>query len=768
LTAGQITDALANGYIFGGVNGDHTIDVEFAPTSPSTTYTITATSGTNGSITPSGSISVVDGGSYTFAIAANSGYKVLNLTVDGLSLTGAEIAYAVANGYTFNGVNVNHTIDVTFTPTANILFTITATTGANGNITPRGSYNVVSGGNQTFILAPNGGYRVLNIIVDGNALSGSALSNAISSGYTFINVLSAHTIDVEFTSTAPTTIYTITATATSGGSINPLGIVSVVDGGSYTFAIAANSGYRVLNIIVDGNALTVGEIADAILYGYTFGGVNGNHTIDVEFGPTSPATTYAITSTTTAGGSINPLGTVSVIINGSYTFAIAPDSGYKVLNLIVDGIYLTDTQITAALINGYTFNNVNGNHTIDVEFTLIDATTFTITSTTTTGGTITPLGTVHIVADNSIKYLVAQNIGYDVTIITVDGNDFSVSDIANVVSSGHTFLNVTANHTISVTFEPTNVTQYNIKAIVIGGNGYVVPDGDSVVNEGANKQFIFIPNTGYEVAMVKINNVALTATELEDAITNKEYTFINVLQDYILTVTFVKITPKYTVTVSNSSNGTVSQSGIITVNEGDNLTLQFTPDSGYSVTAITVDGNLLNSAQLSNASNNGYTFTSIHGNHTINVTFGIVNPTDSWIDDAENAKTKTDDQDIKDKLDELIDDIKNGGSPEDSLDDYKDYLKGKLTELYDELTADADSLHDAELKKAYEDALAAIEAADSFTDATIAYEDGREALLAAANAKSQLSIWLVSLLGFETIIGAAILFITKRKKKLRA
>ncbi|MDR3263057.1 MAG: LPXTG cell wall anchor domain-containing protein, partial [Clostridiales bacterium] len=80
----------------------------------------------------------------------------------------------------------------------------------------------------------------------------------------------------------------------------------------------------------------------------------------------------------------------------------------------------------------------------------------------------------------------------------------------------------------------------------------------------------------------------------------------------------------------------------------------------------------------------------------------------------------------------------------------------------------ADDKLDAELKKIYDDAIAQIEAADSFTDATIAYEDGREALLAAANAKSQLSIWLVSLLGFETIIGAAILFITKRRKKLRA
>ena len=53
--------------------------------SGATTYTITATAGTGGSISPSGSISVAQGGSQTFSIAANTGYQISSVTVDGVS-----------------------------------------------------------------------------------------------------------------------------------------------------------------------------------------------------------------------------------------------------------------------------------------------------------------------------------------------------------------------------------------------------------------------------------------------------------------------------------------------------------------------------------------------------------------------------------------------------------------------------------------------------------------------------------------------------------
>lgn len=70
-------------------------------------YTVKATAGSHGSITPSGDVDVLHGGSQTFTIAANSGYAISNVKIDGVSI-------GAVKSYTFENVTENHTIEVTF------------------------------------------------------------------------------------------------------------------------------------------------------------------------------------------------------------------------------------------------------------------------------------------------------------------------------------------------------------------------------------------------------------------------------------------------------------------------------------------------------------------------------------------------------------------------------------------------------------------------------------------------------------------------------
>jgi hypothetical protein len=76
-------------------------------TPPATTYSITATSGGNGSVTPSGTTSVARGASQSYTITPNSGYAVATLVVDGS-------AVATSTTHTFSSVQANHTISATF------------------------------------------------------------------------------------------------------------------------------------------------------------------------------------------------------------------------------------------------------------------------------------------------------------------------------------------------------------------------------------------------------------------------------------------------------------------------------------------------------------------------------------------------------------------------------------------------------------------------------------------------------------------------------
>ena len=72
-----------------------------------TTYTITATAGANGSISPSGSVEVKEGADQTFTITADEGYEIENLKVDGSEVS-------TASSYTFNNVTEAHSIEATF------------------------------------------------------------------------------------------------------------------------------------------------------------------------------------------------------------------------------------------------------------------------------------------------------------------------------------------------------------------------------------------------------------------------------------------------------------------------------------------------------------------------------------------------------------------------------------------------------------------------------------------------------------------------------
>ena len=71
-------------------------------------YTITATAGNGGSISPSGAVTVNAGADQTFAITPNSGYSIADVKVDGTSV-------GDVNSYTFEDVAANHTINATFT-----------------------------------------------------------------------------------------------------------------------------------------------------------------------------------------------------------------------------------------------------------------------------------------------------------------------------------------------------------------------------------------------------------------------------------------------------------------------------------------------------------------------------------------------------------------------------------------------------------------------------------------------------------------------------
>jgi uncharacterized protein YkwD len=72
----------------------------------------------------------------------------------------------------------------------------------------------------------------------------------------------------------------------------------------------------------------------------------------------------------------------------------------------------------------------------------------------------------------------------------------------------------------------------------------------------------------------------------------------------------------YTITAAAGSGGSISPEGNVSVYQGSNITFTFTPNSGYSVDEVVVDGDSKNLTT-------SYTFSNVSSNHTIEVNFGI-------------------------------------------------------------------------------------------------------------------------------------------------
>jgi hypothetical protein len=293
-------------------------------------YTITATSGPNGSISPSGEVTVEEGASAMFSFVANSGYHI-----DHIEINGQSVNPLGAQSYTFTSVNRDHTIAVFFSATSH---SITATAGSNGSISPSGTVTVVNGSSQAFAISPNAHYHVAGLTVDGNAV-------AASTTYTFQNVTANHTIAAAFAIDT----YTLSASAGANGTISPAS-ASVPYGGSYTFTITPAAGYRVVSVMVDG--ASVGAVST-----YQFTSVRANHTIAAIF----TADTVNITVSAGPGGSISPSGTISVSRGDDLRLTVTANSGYEIEDLLVD-----NTSVGPQ--SSYVLESVDSNHVIQATF----------------------------------------------------------------------------------------------------------------------------------------------------------------------------------------------------------------------------------------------------------------------------------------------------------------------------------------------------------------------------------------------------------------
>ncbi len=122
------------------------------------------------------------GESITFNMQPQEHYAVDDIQVDWTSVGAADF-------YTFENVDQDHYLHAKFGLRT---YTITATAGEGGSISPEGEVEVEHGSNQEFQITPDEGYEIEDVLVDG-------ISVGAVPQYEFMNVTKNHAIEATFT-----------------------------------------------------------------------------------------------------------------------------------------------------------------------------------------------------------------------------------------------------------------------------------------------------------------------------------------------------------------------------------------------------------------------------------------------------------------------------------------------------------------------------------------------------------------------------------------
>ena len=168
-------------------------DVELEAVYEITSYTVKASAGEGGTITPSGDVLVAHGNSAVFTITPEKGYHVKEVLADNKAVTLTD------NQYTFTDVKESHTIYASFEKDITTI-TISASAGEGGTISPSGEVTAEIGSSVEFTVTPDDGYHVKEVLAD------DAVVSLTDGKYVFNEVKESHTIYASFEKD----VYTIT------------------------------------------------------------------------------------------------------------------------------------------------------------------------------------------------------------------------------------------------------------------------------------------------------------------------------------------------------------------------------------------------------------------------------------------------------------------------------------------------------------------------------------------------------------------------------
>ena len=367
------------------IQGNGHISVTFTYHAPQpTTWTITASAGSGGSISPSGSVSVQSGYSKQFTITPNTGYRTNSLKLDNISQSG----WSNVSGnksYTISNVTANHTLAVTFTN--NVAMTINPNGGTLQYKIGTGSYTQIT--SSTNITVHTGDSLTIQYLLNPTGKVWKRFETQVSYNTIY---------STSYTESSQTYNFTVPTSFTDGGV-------------SYTpDTVVINAAWDDQPIYVNASREGVTDLTYKVKIG-SASAVTVNSDNQVITSSTVAGTTITITDITSASHNFDHIEWQAVDENGNTGQVHTPTYGVSGASFVIpiQDYYDNNTQFVV----------------FGIEITVMSTIkTFTITTTVTPsgGGTISPTNPTVTYGSNQ-TFTVTPSTGYRIDNVKLDGSD---------------------------------------------------------------------------------------------------------------------------------------------------------------------------------------------------------------------------------------------------------------------------------------------------------------------------------------------------------
>lgn len=416
---------------------------------------------------------------------------------------------------------------------------------------------------------------------------------------------------------------TVTIGAVEHGSVTADKMTAEV-GADVTFTVTPDENYSVKSFKVNNDEKQLNDSNQVVVKM-----VEGGLTVSAEFEINSAA----VTITQADHGSISADKSTAKI-GENVTFTVAPEANY-----VVSSFKVNDADVA-----------LDGNNQAVV---VMVADGLNVTASFELGSGTVTIGTIEhgaVTADKmtakigeDVTFKITSDTGYDVSFFKVNGSDVDYVTKEDS-TTGKTYWEakvkmVSGGLTVTAEFK---LGVYSIEWDAPTHGTIAVEGGKTSATYGEDVKFVFTPETGYEIKYLTINK--------EPVQWANDNTYTTTMGEYGLFVTVQFGLENETITVNAGEHGTIEHKNKLDDSQdykyGDTAVVTVTPNEGYMIETITVDGKAI---EVPEDKKGGYSFEQlVEKDLNISATFTDVHTisefTDSVIAEIKNA------QDIKVKL----------------------------------------------------------------------------------------------------------------------